>query len=289
MLFNNSVTTARHLAEVRSLGSWVENLAGEVGFQTGHPLRQDLPQLVSQVLLCGFKMTWGFLLSHLFLNFPPPCSSFVAGATGNWNTFLWATSPVWLCPVGPVMGTALFVHYNLQACFLHRPSKDGFTHLHLILQVASANWSTSHIQPWAWVSTIWHLRVNAVLHNHWPITYGETPEGILGCLPHGPLGGLRESGLIGLSTSRTQLTIVNPPASPHPKESINNKSNSAFSRRVKGTGICCPSPPLRHIQISTKIHPHTHTPPPPPPPQMWITERQNGAALPFCAFTHYVP
>ena len=221
MLFNNSVTTARHLAEVRSLGSWVGSLGGEVGFQTGHPLRPDLPQLVSQVL-CGFKMTWGFLLNHPFLNFPPPCSSLAAAATGNWNTLLWATSPAWLCPVGPVMGTALFIHDSLQACLLHRPSKDGFTHRHLILQVASASWSTSHIQPWTWVSTIWHLRVNTILHNHWPITYGETPEGILGCLPYGPLRGLRESGLIGLSASRAQLTMVKPPPSSHPKESISN-------------------------------------------------------------------
>lgn len=108
MPFRTFVKNMRNLAKVRSLGwrTWVEKqISDRSSLQPRKSQRPDLPQLVSQGLLGGFKHCVTFPAKQLVSQLPTACSSFVAGETGNQITLLWATSPVWLCPMVPVTGT----------------------------------------------------------------------------------------------------------------------------------------------------------------------------------------
>jgi len=215
MLFKTFVITVRNLAKVRSLGwrTWVEKLdvrqviltgSGNLGGRICLNWWAKISFVVSNI-------AWGFLLNDLFLKLTQPCSSFVAGATGNQITLLWTISPVWLCPTGPLMGTALLVNCYLQAWLLH-----GLSVTSLTSHSPGCHCQLGHLpmQPWALTWTIDNLGVNAILRNQWPITYGATSKGPLGRHLLGPLSELREDRLTVISTKGKQLTWELSPKDP---------------------------------------------------------------------------
>ena len=113
-----------------------------MGFQTGHTLRPqksqwpDLPQLVSQGLLCGLKHCMRFPAKPLISQLPTALFFFCSWGNRKPKHLALCYKPCLILPSRSCDGTVLLVNCHLQAWLLHGPSKDGLPHLLLILQVA---------------------------------------------------------------------------------------------------------------------------------------------------------
>lgn len=92
MHFRTLVTNMRNLAEVRSLG-------GEADFRQVILTAPEISAAGSASIgepssPGGLNRCMRFPAEQLISQLPLPCSSFVAGETGNQITLLWATRPV---------------------------------------------------------------------------------------------------------------------------------------------------------------------------------------------------
>lgn len=252
------VTNMRNLAKVRSLGwrTWVEKqISDRSSLQSRNSQRPDLPQLLSPGLLGGLKYCMRFPAKQLISQLPT--ASFFFCSWGNRKPDHLALGYTCLTlPSGSCNGHSVFISYKLPTTT--SLNSTSFSKLPVPAEPPPLPNHEFRIN-------CWQPHVNAILHNQWPITYGETPEGIRVNFSMVSPSWLRESRLIGFSTKGKQLIMVNP----CPKKPLTANPTVHFQGQSKAPGYVA--------SALTQTHTCTH----PPPPSLWITERQAGLLSPF--------